>query len=83
MRAFLGDFYPRPYWHRPGYREHTDRLSPPVTGGGNFDPTWAVSQLFPGCLLWPILVMASIRPQHWDLALGLDLNAMLQEEYIH
>ena len=62
-RAFLGDFYPCPDWHRPGYREHADRLSPPVTGGGNFDPAWAVSQLFLGCLLQPILVMASIRPQ--------------------
>ena len=30
----------------------------------NFDPAWAVSRLFPGCLLQPILVMASIRPQH-------------------
>ena len=63
--AFSGDFYPCPDWHRPGYREHADRLSPPVTGGGNFDPAWAVSQLFPGCLLRPILVMASIRPQQF------------------
>ena len=67
MWAFSGDFYPHPDWHRPGYREHADRLSPPVTGGGNFDPAWAVSQLFPGCLLWPILVMAAIRPQQHRL----------------
>ena len=64
VRAFLGDFYPCPDWHRPGYGEHANRLSPPVTSGGNFDPAWAVSQLLPGCLLRPILVTASIRPQH-------------------
>ena len=66
-RAFLGDFCPRPDWHRPGYGEHADRLSPLVTGGGNFDPAWTVSQLFPGCLLRPILVIASIRPQQFQL----------------